>query len=259
MNSGFHVLIPARLASQRLPRKPLADLAGRPLIVRVCERASLAGALSVHVATDSQEIAAAVRAAGHSALMTRSTHRSGTDRLAEAAQTLGLSADSIVVNLQGDEPEMPPACLQQVAALLEAEPDVPMATLYRAIHSEPEWRNPNTVKLVADRNERALYFSRSPIPHVRGGDWPGVQARAHIGLYAYRAEALERWSSLPPAQLEQIESLEQLRALAAGWQILCASAVAEPGAGIDTAEDLAAAVRRFGLAEKNDPATCYLK
>ncbi|NBB93588.1 MAG: 3-deoxy-manno-octulosonate cytidylyltransferase [Gammaproteobacteria bacterium] len=241
----FHILIPARLASSRLPRKPLAALAGRPLILRVCDRARLAGAASVHVATDSDEIAEVVRKDGGEVLMTSAENRSGTDRLAEAAARLGLDDDDIVVNLQGDEPEMPAACLRQVAQLLADEPDAHMATLWRAMADESEWLNPNVVKLVADDRGRALYFSRSPIPHVRDGGWPGPVARAHLGLYAYRADALRQWRSLPPSQLERLESLEQLRALAAGWIIACARAASTVPAGIDTPEDLAAAAGRF--------------
>ncbi len=243
--SEFHVLIPARLASTRLPRKPLADLAGRPLILRVCDRARQAGAASVHVATDSGEIADRVKADGAAVVMTRSDHRSGTDRLAEAAGKLGFGADEIVVNLQGDEPEMPSVCLQQVAALLASRAEARMATLWRALDDEAEWRNPNVVKLVTDAEDRALYFSRSPIPHARGGGWPAAAARAHLGLYAYRAGALTAWQSLDVAELEELESLEQLRALAAGWTIVCARADATVPAGIDTPDDLAAAASRF--------------
>jgi 3-deoxy-manno-octulosonate cytidylyltransferase (CMP-KDO synthetase) len=244
--SEFHVLIPARLASTRLPRKPLADLAGRPLILRVCDRARQAGAASVHVATDSEEVAERVERDGGDVVMTRADHRSGTDRLAEAADRLGLPPEAIVVNLQGDEPEMPPACLRQVAGLLEARQEARMATLWRAIDSEAEWRNPNVVKLVGDERGCALYFSRSPIPHVRDGGWPGDAARAHLGLYAYRASALTQWRSLAASELERLESLEQLRALAAGWMIACAQACEPVPAGIDTPEDLAAAAERFG-------------
>lgn len=243
--SDFHVLIPARLASTRLPRKPLADLAGRALILRVCDRARLAGAASVHVATDSEEVAELVRSDGGGVVMTRPDHRSGTDRLAEAAAWLGLAEDDIVVNLQGDEPEMPSACLRQVAGLLDAQPEARMATLWRALDNAADWGNPNIVKLVVDGRGQALYFSRSPIPHVRDGGWPGPAARAHLGLYAYRAGALEAWRSLPASELERLELLEQLRALSAGWIIACAQARCPVPSGIDTPEDLAAAVSRF--------------
>lgn len=243
--SDFHVLIPARLASTRLPRKPLADVAGRALILRVCDRAHSAGAASVHVATDSDEVADVVRSDGGGVVMTSSDHRSGTDRLAEAASQLGLSDDDIVVNLQGDEPEMPSACLSRVAELLDSEPDARMATLWRSLADESEWRNPNVVKLVVDNRGRALYFSRSPIPHVRDGGWPVSAARAHLGLYAYRGRALSEWKSLAPSTLERMESLEQLRALSAGWVIACAGAPEDVPAGVDTPEDLASVSERF--------------
>lgn len=242
--SAFHVFIPARLASTRLPRKPLADLAGRALILRVCDVARSAGAASVHVATDSEEIASVVRADGQAVVMTRADHASGTDRLAEAVEQLNLDDEGLIVNLQGDEPEMPAGCLQQVAALLDANPSAEMATLWRPFAHEAEWRDPNVVKLVADSAGRALYFSRSPIPHVRAGGWPQEGARAHIGLYAYRAGALRNWPRLPASELERFESLEQLRALAGGWTIRVARAEAEVPAGIDTPEDLEAARRR---------------
>lgn len=245
--TDFHVLIPARLASTRLPNKPLADLAGRALILRVCDRARSAGASSVHVATDSEAVAERVRADGAEVVMTCSDHRSGTDRLAEAAAKLGLAGDDIVVNLQGDEPEMPSLCLRQVAGLLASQPRARMATLWRSIDSEAEWRSPDVVKLVGDEFGRALYFSRSPIPHLRDGGWPGSAARAHLGLYAYRVAALREWQSLAPSALESCEALEQLRALAAGWIIACARAEAPVPAGIDTPEDLAAAAARFRL------------
>lgn len=241
----FHILIPARLASARLPRKPLAALAGRALILRVCDRARSAGAQSVHVATDSDEVADTVRTDGGEVVMTRADHRSGTDRLAEACEHLGLAADAIVVNLQGDEPEMPTACLRQVAELLAAHPDADIATLFRPLSDEAEWRSPNVVKLIADARGRAMYFSRSPIPFVRDGGWPGQSARAHLGLYAYRAGALAQWRSLPTAETESLESLEQLRALDAGWTIICAPASEAVPAGIDTPEDLAAASARL--------------
>lgn len=243
--SPFHVIIPARLASTRLPRKPLADLAGRALILRVCDVARSAGAQSVHVATDSEEVAEAVRADGQAVVVTRADHASGTDRLVEAVELLELDDAALIVNLQGDEPEMPAECLQQVAALLEDHPADEMATLWRPFSDEREWRDPNVVKLVADAEGRALYFSRSPIPHVRTGGWPQAGARAHIGLYAYRAGALRNWPGLAGSDLERFEALEQLRALGGGWTIRVARARAAVPAGIDTPDDLAAARRRL--------------
>jgi 3-deoxy-manno-octulosonate cytidylyltransferase (CMP-KDO synthetase) len=199
----------------------------------------------VHVATDSEEVAAVVRADGGRVVMTRADHASGTDRLAEACEHLAFGDNDIVVNLQGDEPEMPGACLRQVAAVLDAHRDARMATLWRSLDAESEWRNPNVVKLVADAEGRALYFSRAPIPHVRDGGWAGRAARAHLGLYAYRVGALFEWRSLPPSKLEALESLEQLRALSAGWTIACAEAAEAVPAGIDTPEDLAEAAERL--------------
>jgi 3-deoxy-manno-octulosonate cytidylyltransferase (CMP-KDO synthetase) len=238
MNSNFHILIPARLDSTRLPRKALADLAGTPLVLHTLARARASGAISVHVATDSEEIAGVVQQAGGQALMTSVTHRSGTDRLAEAAALLGLDDDAIVVNLQGDEPAMPVDCLRQVASLLEADRQAQVATLWQPVSDEAQWRDPNVVKLLADSHGRALYFSRAPVPHCRDGGWPAAQACRHVGLYAYRAGALKAWQQLPPSQLEQLESLEQLRALEAGWVIATDRAMAPIPVGIDTPEDL---------------------
>lgn len=239
MSQSFHILIPARLASTRLPRKPLALLGERPMILRVLACAQAAKPASVHVATDSEEIASVVRAAGGAVVMTDPDHASGTDRLAEAVAILGLHRDDIVVNLQGDEPLMPSACLKQVAKLLAGDAPARLATLWAPIEDEAEWRSANVVKLVADARQRALYFSRAPIPHPRGRDFQAGAACRHIGLYAYRVAALQDWSGLPPSPLESAESLEQLRALSAGWIIACAQACAEVPAGIDTPEDLA--------------------
>ncbi len=237
----FHVIIPARMASTRLARKPLVDLGGQPLVVRVLEQARACGALSVHVATDHEEIAAAVEAAGGDVLITAREHRSGTDRLSEAAQLLGLADEAIVVNLQGDEPEMPPVCVRQVAQLLQDNPTANMSTLWWPIDDEAVWQDPNVVKLVADASGNALYFSRAPIPHRRSGGWPEDHARRHIGLYAYRADALSAWPGLPASALETAESLEQLRALEAGWRIVCQQAATDVPPGIDTPAD----VRRY--------------
>ena len=239
MSTSFHIIIPARLASTRLPRKPLALLGGRAMVLRVLDRAQAAGAASVHVATDSDEIAELVSQAGHSVLMTSPDHPSGTDRLAECVRALKLPGEDIVVNLQGDEPLMPAVCLRQVAELLSQDHQAQMATLWCPIADEAEWLNPNAVKLVVNGQGQALYFSRAPIPYPRDGGFSANLACRHIGLYAYRANALAAWPNLPTSPLEQAESLEQLRALSAGWIIACAQAVAEVPAGIDSAEDLA--------------------
>lgn len=235
---GFHVLIPVRLQSERLPEKALADLGGRPMVVRVLERARSSAARSVHVATDHPRVADVVRDAGGEVLLTSPDHASGTARLAEAVAQLELDDAAIVVNLQGDEPAMPAACLDQVAGVLAADLEADMATLWMPIESEEEWNDSSVVKLVADARDHALYFSRAAIPHVRSGGWPDETARRHIGLYAYWAAGLRRWDALPESRLARLESLEQLRALEAGWTLACARAVEPVPAGVDTPADL---------------------
>lgn len=242
----FHVLIPARLGSTRLPRKALAELGGRALIAWTLGRAQASGAATVHVATDDEAIATVVRQAGGDAVLTSPKHLSGTDRLAEAIQHLGLPDDAIVVNLQGDEPLMPPECIRQVAGLLEREQSASIATLWEPIESVQQWRDPNVVKLVADGKGRALYFSRAPIPHARDREWPDDIARRHVGLYAYRAGALRQWPELAASPIEACESLEQLRALDAGWTIISARAARSIPVGIDTPEDLERLRRELG-------------
>ncbi len=256
---GFTVLIPARLASTRLPNKPLADLGGRSLIVRVAEQARRSAASSVIVATDAQAVADVVAAAGFAAIMTRDDHTSGTDRLAEAADALGLGDDAIVVNLQGDEPEIDPALLSAVADRLVADSGARMATVAHPIASLDDWLNPNVVKTIPDDRGRALYFSRAPIPFARdalGGFprrlptelpafAPGAQPLRHVGLYAYRAGLLRHFAQLPPAAIERVEALEQLRLMAAGEPISLLVVDEAPPAGIDTPADLEAARRRF--------------
>ncbi len=244
-SDNFHVLIPARLESTRLPRKALADLGGRALIVRVVERAHAAGALSVHVATDSDEIAASVESAGGSVVRTAASHDSGTSRLAEAVERLGLEDDARVVNVQGDEPAVPIACIRQLAALLNARTDAEMATLWTPIETLEEWRDPNVVKLVADASGNALYFSRAAVPAVRDGGWPVGLARRHVGLYAYRVGALRRWDQLPASRLAELELLEQLKALEAGWRIVVAEGAEPMPPGVDTPADLDAMRRWF--------------
>ncbi|MEZ5649639.1 MAG: 3-deoxy-manno-octulosonate cytidylyltransferase [Burkholderiaceae bacterium] len=242
----MNILIPARMASSRLPGKPLADLAGKPMIVRVAETAAQAGPDRLAVATDDDRIATAVRDAGFEAVMTRADHASGTDRLAEAAEALGLTDDEIVVNLQGDEPFMPPAILREVAAALAGRPDCAMSTAAHAIHDATTFHNPNVVKVVCRADGRALYFSRAPIPlardHARG--WSPEAAGStlrHIGIYGYRVGFLRSFPALAPAPIESLESLEQLRALWHGHDIVVVKLDADPGAGIDTPDDLARA------------------
>jgi 3-deoxy-manno-octulosonate cytidylyltransferase (CMP-KDO synthetase) len=245
----FVALIPARLASTRLPDKALADIGGRPMVVRVAERARAAGASRVAVATDSERIARAASAAGFETVMTAADHPSGTDRLAEAAHVLGLPGDAIVVNVQGDEPLIPPALLRAVATRLAASPDCAMATAAHPIDDADDWANPNVVKVVLDRASRALLFSRSPIPFDREGGRPvSPGALRHIGLYAYRTDFLLAYPRLARAPIETLESLEQLRALWHGWRIAVEVTDEQPPPGVDTAADLER-VRRIVAAE----------
>jgi 3-deoxy-manno-octulosonate cytidylyltransferase (CMP-KDO synthetase) len=271
---AFTILIPARLASTRLPNKPLADIAGKPMIVRVAERARLAlgadaAASSVVVAADSQSILAACEAHGVQAVLTRVDHASGSDRLAEACDLLGLAGDAIVVNLQGDEPLMEPQLVRDVAQLLAARPEASMSTAAHAIDSLEDWHNPNIVKVVLDANRLALYFSRAAIPCARDfpnqvwwqgrgasdtsdtsgpGRSPGSTSPAallaqaaplrHIGIYAYRAGFLRLFPTLAQAPTEVAEALEQLRAMWHGHRIAVFISPSAPGPGVDTPADL---------------------
>ncbi len=240
----FVVLVPARLASSRLPEKPLREIAGRPMILHVVDRARDSGARAVHVATDDARIHAVCTRDGAGALMTGAHHASGSERLAEACELLGLEDEAIVVNVQGDEPLIPPALIRQVARLLADHPEAEMASLHHRIETARDVFDPNVVKVVCDAAGRALYFSRAPIPWERGTFDAGPQCRPegehlrHIGLYAYRAGFLRRYVTLPPSDLERREALEQLRALHHGATIVMAEACAPPGPGVDTAEDL---------------------
>ncbi len=240
---SFVVIIPARLASTRLPNKPLADLGGKPMIVRVAERAQQSGASRIIVATDHADIAAACAAHGIEACMTRADHPSGTDRIAEVAQTLGLAPDAVVVNLQGDEPLIDPALLAACAARIAA--DVPMATCAHPLSDVADTFNPNVVKVVLDKQGRALYFSRATIPWHRDGfaasreQLPaGYVPLRHIGLYAYSNAFLQRYPQLEPSPLESIEALEQLRVLWHGVPIAVHVTAEAPHAGVDTPADL---------------------
>lgn len=247
---SYQVVIPARYASSRLPGKPLADIAGKPMVVRVLERCRQSRAAGVHVATDDARIAAAVEAAGASAVMTRADHASGTDRLQEVACQLGLADDAIIVNVQGDEPLIPAAVIEQVAANLAQRPDFAMATLCEPISDAADVFNPNIVKVVSDATGRALYFSRAAIPWKRG-DMPTVGPLEkdrwwrHIGIYAYRVGFLHQFVSWPVGGLEQLESLEQLRAMEQGAAIHVEAACAAVPGGVDTASDLARIQREF--------------
>ena len=241
----FTVIIPARYASARLPGKPLADIAGKPMVVRVALRAQQAGADRVVVATDDDRIEAAVAAHGIAVCLTRSDHPTGTDRLAEAAQLLGLSDDAIVVNVQGDEPLLSPTLIRAMAELLGAHPDAAIATACHPIADEAEAFNPNVVKVVLDHRNYALYFSRATIPWARdafsGGRVSvpqGLPIYRHYGLYAYRAGFLRAYPMLAPAAVERFEALEQLRALWHGFRIVVEVTGGTPAPGIDTPEDL---------------------
>ena len=238
---SFSVIIPARYASTRFPGKPLAEIGGKPMVVRVCERAAKSGAAAVHVATDDERIAAAVRAHGHEAIMTRADHASGTDRLAEAARKLGLGEKQIVVNVQGDEPLIAPKLIAQVARTLEKKRDASVSTACHAIHDQASLASPNVVKVVLDAEGYALYFSRAQIPYPRE---PGAACYRHAGIYGYRVSFLKRYSRLKPSPLEKAEALEQLRVLWHGYRIAVAVSTTEIPPGVDTSEDLEA-VRRM--------------
>ena len=253
---SFTALIPARLASTRLPNKPLAEIAGIPMIVRVAQQALKSGAERVVVATDSVEVIEKCRQFNIDALLTRGDHASGSDRLAEACALLQLPDDALVVNVQGDEPLIDPQLILETAALLAARPDCAMSTAAHAIDTLADFESPNVVKVVLDHRNTALYFSRAPIPMAR--DWAGQpwwlsgseqpKPLRHIGIYGYRAGFLKRFPSLTPAPMEQLESLEQLRALWHGFQIAVHLADSSPGPGVDTPQDLERVRQLFGAA-----------
>lgn len=244
----FKVVIPARYASARLPAKPLLDIAGRPMIQWVVAAAAQSGADEVLVATDDERIAAAAldpRSGRSIAVMTSTNHLSGTDRIAEVASRRSWDTRTIVVNVQGDEPLLPPALVGQVAALLDRHADADIATLSTPITSLQEFLDPNVVKVVTAANGAALYFSRAPIPWTRDAALQGLAsqtsfagAQRHLGIYAYRVDALRRMTALPAGELELTERLEQLRALQAGMKLVVAVASVTPPAGVDTESDL---------------------
>ena len=253
MNSAFTVVIPARYASSRLPGKPLQDIAGKPMIRHVWEQACKSSARQVVVATDDARIVEACHGFGAQVLLTRADHNSGTDRLAEVAAALGLAPDAIVVNVQGDEPLIPPAIIDQVAANLAANPQAAIATLAEPIDDVAALFNPNVVKVASDRNGLALTFSRAPLPWARDAfavsreQLPAnVPYRRHIGIYAYRAQFLPDFVAWGPCWLEDTECLEQLRALWHGVRIHVADALQRPPAGVDTREDLERVRRLLG-------------
>ncbi len=241
----FTVLIPARLASTRLPDKPLADIGGLPMVVRVARQALRSAAQRCVVAADDMRIVQACEAHGVNAILTRVDHLSGSDRLAEACTVLGLADDEVVVNVQGDEPLIDPGLINAVAQELHARPDCVMSTAAHAIDELADFLNPNVVKVVLDRQRTALYFSRAPIPWWRDGMASGALAALpeprplrHVGVYAYRAGFLRRFPGLEPAPLEATESLEQLRVLWHGERIAVHLSPVAPGAGVDTPQDL---------------------
>lgn len=272
---AFHVVIPARHASTRLPGKPLLHIAGKPMVVRVAEQAAKSGAAQIWIATDHHAIANVVHEHGFKACLTRKSHNSGTDRIAEVVTQQGWSDDTIIVNVQGDEPLIPPALIHAVAQHLHDHPECAIATACHAIHDEASMRNPNIVKVVLDVNRNALYFSRAAIPYPRDafsllastearddgpfpmqrekdekGDLPAdLPVLRHIGIYAYRARFLHAFGQLSPAAIEQYEALEQLRALYHGYKIGVVITEDAPPAGVDTEADLKAAREIFENSE----------
>ena len=240
----FMVVIPARLASSRLPNKPLADIAGVPMVVRVAQRAQQSQAASVIVAADHLSIVQACDAHGVVAILTRDDHPSGSDRLAETCQQLGWDDSTLVVNVQGDEPLMDPELINEVAALLDARPEASMSTAAHAIDSVAEFLNPNVVKVILDARQLAMYFSRATIPWWRDGNLQGLTALPdppplrHIGIYGYRAGFLKKFPKLTQAPVEITEALEQMRAMWHGYKIAVHVTGQAPGPGVDTPEDL---------------------
>ena len=248
----FSVIIPARYASTRLPGKPLVDIAGKPMVVRVAERARRSGAAEVLIATDHEGIVAAATKHGYETVMTSAHHASGTDRLAEVAARRRYAAHHIVVNVQGDEPLIDPALIREVAATLGRRRQASMATAAHPMRAPGELANPNAVKVVLDDAGYALYFSRSPVPYARDAFARGIRniprdlpVYRHLGIYAYRTGFLRRFTRLAPAAIERFEALEQLRALAHGYRIAVVIARRAPHPGVDTPEDLRKVRRHF--------------
>jgi 3-deoxy-manno-octulosonate cytidylyltransferase (CMP-KDO synthetase) len=250
VTDGFIAVIPARYASTRLPGKPLKDIAGKPMIEWVYRQTQQSGASDVVVATDDARIVAACAAFGARVEMTSADHASGTDRIAELARRFEWPDEQIVVNVQGDEPLISPVCIAQTARLLGWHPQASIATLVTPLESEAEFHDPNLVKVVTDRDGWALYFSRAPIPWPRDGRMPAVLR--HVGPYAYRAGSLKAISAAPPCALEEVEKLEQLRALWLGHRIIVEKAAEPPAPAVDTEEDLAKVRRLLERAPRSE-------
>ncbi|MDE2309613.1 MAG: 3-deoxy-manno-octulosonate cytidylyltransferase [Betaproteobacteria bacterium] len=248
---AFHVVIPARFASTRLPGKALLPIAGKPMVVRVAEQAAKSGAQQIWIATDHHAIAAAVHEHGFKSCLTHAHHPSGTDRIAEVVEQHDWPDDTIVVNVQGDEPLIPPELIRAVAQHLHDHPECAIATACHPIHDADAMRNPNIVKVVLDKHGNALYFSRAPIPWPRDAFAPGTalpenfSVLRHIGIYAYRAGFLRAFRQLAPAAIEQAEALEQLRALWHGYKIGVTVTADTPPGGVDTEADLHTARKTF--------------
>ena len=237
--ADFKIVIPARYASARLPGKPLLDIAGKPMVVRVAEQAAKSGASEIVIATDFEKIVTVAKEHGFTALITRLDHASGTDRIAEVAQKLGWGDDEIVVNVQGDEPLIEPSLINEVAQHLANSQDAVMATACHTIHDEASLLNPNIAKVVMDANGNALYFSRAPIPYPRDdAHKANIRGHRHIGIYAYRVGFLKQYAQLETTELEEIESLEQLRVLHHGYKIGVTITQNAPASGVDTQADL---------------------
>lgn len=256
--TAFHVVIPARHASTRLPGKPLLPIAGKPMVIRVAEQAAQSGAQQIWIATDHHAIAAAVHEHGFKACLTKESHESGTDRIAEVVEQHDWPDDTIVVNVQGDEPLIPPSLIRSVAEHLHAHPECAIATASHAIHDKEAMLNPNIVKTVLDGQGNALYFSRAPIPWPRDAfahhaDLPkDIQVLRHIGIYAYRASFLRAFGELAPAPIERIEALEQLRALYHGFKIGIVITEQAPPSGVDTDQDLHLVRRIFDTSNQEN-------
>lgn len=234
----FKVVIPARFASTRLPGKPLLDIAGIPMVIRVAEQAGKSQAAEVVIATDHAPIMQMAEVYGVAAVMTRVDHASGTDRIAEVAEKMGWPDDAIVVNVQGDEPLIDPVLINEVAQTLAGDMQAVMATACHPIHDDDAFNNPNVVKVVCNARGQALYFSRAPVPFPRDSAGGPLLAHRHIGIYAYRVGFLRQYAVLPATELEKIESLEQLRVLYHGYQIAVTVTAHAPASGVDTQADL---------------------